>query len=58
MGCVLEAGAHVTVGTKSSDADLCDLIWNDKKVVHKSKTDTLILYDAYGRSVSAMNNGF
>ena len=57
-GCVLEAGAHVTVGTKSSDADLCDLIWNDKKVVHKSKTDTLILYDAYGRSVSAMNNGF
>ena len=56
-GCVLEAGARVTVGTKSSPSGGYDLLWNDKKVVHKSKADTIILYDALGRSVSSLDNG-
>lgn len=55
-GCVLPAGGTLTVGTRSSDGGF-DLLWDDKKVIHKSKTDTLYLYDRYGRIVDAMDNG-
>ena len=55
-GCVLPAGGSVTVGTRSSDGDY-DLLWDDKKVIHKSKTDTITLYDRFGRYVDSMDNG-
>ncbi|MBR1560293.1 MAG: lamin tail domain-containing protein, partial [Clostridia bacterium] len=55
-GYVLPAGGRVTVGTRSSDGGY-DLLWDDKKVVHKSKTDDIALYDAYGRAVDVMSNG-
>ena len=55
-GWVMPAGGTVTVGTRSSDGDF-DLLWDDKKVVHKSKTDTIYLTDPFGRIVDAMDNG-
>lgn len=56
-GYALPAGATVTIGTKSSDDGTFDLLWNDKKVVHKSKRDNLALYDGWGRIIDAMSNG-
>lgn len=56
-GYVLPAGGSVTVGTRSSDGDF-DLLWDDKKVVHKSKSDNFTLYDAFGRAVDTASNGF
>lgn len=56
-GYVLPAGATVVVGTKSSDDGAYDLLWNDKKVVHKSKRDNIELYDGWGRVIDAMSNG-
>ena len=55
-GYILPAGASVTVGTNSSDGGY-DLLWDDKKVVHKSKSDTVTLYDGWGRIVDAASNG-
>lgn len=52
----LAPNGTLTIGTNSSDAPT-DLIWNDKKVVHKSKTDVIALYDANGAIVSEMSNG-
>ena len=56
-GCVLGAGQTLTVGTRSSDGGF-DLMWDDKKVIHKSKRDNIQLYDCYGRVVDAMSNGY
>lgn len=53
---LLPAGGSLVVGTLSSDGGY-DLLWNDKKVIHKSKPDTIYLYDRYGRIVDAMDNG-
>ena len=55
-GTVIPANGTLTVGTRTSDGDY-DLLWNDKKVIHKSKTDTLMLFDAFGRFVDSMDNG-
>ena len=55
-GCTLPSGRSLTVGTRSSDGQY-DLLWNDKKVIHKSKTDHVYLYDRYGRSLDVMDNG-
>lgn len=57
-GFVLRAGTTVTVGTRSSDDGDYDLLWDDKKVVHKSKRDDIALYDGWGRIIDAMSNGF
>ncbi|MBQ6374567.1 MAG: MBL fold metallo-hydrolase [Clostridia bacterium] len=56
-GYALEAGRAVTVGTRSSEAGSYDLLWDDKKVIHPSKRDELILFDPWGRQVDAMDNG-
>lgn len=56
-GYVLRGGARVTVGTNSSDYGDYDLLWDDKKVVHKSKRDNIALYDGWGRVIDAMSNG-
>lgn len=56
-GAFIEANASITIGTNSSDAP-ADLTWDDKKVIHKSKTDVITLYDSNGAIVSEMSNGF
>ena len=56
-GTVLRAGASLTIGTKSSDEGSYDLFWDEKNAIHKSKTDVVTLYDAYGRAVDSATNG-
>lgn len=55
-GTTIAAGSRLILGTNSTDGAF-DLLWNDKKVVHKSKTDLFTLYDANGMTVDAMDNG-
>lgn len=55
-GASIAPGATLTIGTESSDAP-ADLTWPEKKVIHKSKTDVITLYDANGAIVSEMSNG-
>ena len=55
-GIVLFPGVVLTVGTNSTKGDY-DLLWDDKKVVNRKKTDTLYLYDSWGRIVDSKNNG-
>jgi len=55
-GTVLSPGATLTVGTNSTDGNY-DLLWDDKKVINKKKTDTFYLYDDYGRIVDSRDNG-
>jgi len=55
-GTTLSPGATLTVGTNSTDGNY-DLLWDDKKVVNKKKTDTIYLYDDYGRIVDSRDNG-
>ena len=56
-GFVLGAGRTLTVGTRSSDEGSYDLLWDDKKVIHKSKTDDILLFDRWGRCVDNRSNG-
>lgn len=55
-GTTIAAGGRLILGTNSTDGAF-DLLWDDKKVVHKSKTDLFTLYDANGMPVDAMDNG-
>lgn len=55
---VIDGGASLIIGTKTSESERFDLLWDEKKVIHQSKADTIILYDAYGRVVDSMGNGF
>lgn len=55
-GMTIAAGGRLILGTNSTDGAF-DLLWDDKKVVHKSKTDLFTLYDANGMTVDAMDNG-
>lgn len=55
-GTTIAAGGRLILGTHSTDGAF-DLLWDDKKVVHKSKTDLFTLYDANGMTVDAMDNG-
>jgi hypothetical protein len=55
-GASLSPGASLTVGTHSTDGGY-DLLWDDKKVVNNKKTDTIYLYDSYGRVVDSRDNG-
>ncbi|MDO4865340.1 MAG: MBL fold metallo-hydrolase [Clostridia bacterium] len=56
QGAVLEPGAYLAVGTNSTDGDF-DLLWDDKKVVNKKKTDVFSLYDSWGRLLDRRDNG-
>lgn len=56
-GTVIDAGQRLTVGSNSTEQSV-DLRWDDKKVVHKSKTDVIALYDENGMAVSSHSNGF
>ena len=55
-GTTLSPSVTLTVGTNSTDGNY-DLLWDDKKVVNKKKTDTFYLYDDYGRIVDSRDNG-
>ena len=55
-GTTLSPDATLTVGTLSTDGSY-DLLWNEKKVLHKKKKDTICLYDDYGRIVDSRDNG-
>ena len=57
-GYTLPAGSTLTVGTHTSDDGVYDLLWDDKKVIHKSKRDNIALYDGWGRVIDAMSNGY
>ena len=56
-GAAIGPGQRLTIGTKSTKEPF-DLFWDDKKVVHASKTDVITLYAANGMPVSAASNGF
>lgn len=49
-GTILPAGGQLVIGSRSTSVDF-DLLWDDKKVVHKSKEDVFTLYDRYGQAV-------
>ena len=53
----IPAGACVTVGTRSSKGAF-DVLWDEKNAIHNSKSDTITLYDPYGREICAAGNGF
>lgn len=55
-GTRIGSGATLTIGTQSTQAT-CDLLWDDEKVIHRSKTDTITLYAPNGMPVSSMSNG-
>lgn len=56
-GYSLAAGEVVVIGSNSSEGEPFDLLWDDKKVIHASKEDIIMLYDGCGRAVDAMSNG-
>ena len=56
-GTVIEAGQRLVIGTNSTEEEY-DILWDDKKVVHKSKTDVVALYDGNGMMVSSLSNGY
>ena len=56
-GVGIGSGETLVVGSKSSEGIDCDLIWDDKKVVHESKTDRISLCAPNGLEISAMTNG-
>lgn len=56
-GTTIAPGQRLTIGTNTTQ-EAFDLLWDDKKVVHKSKTDVITLYAANGMPVSSADNGF
>ena len=55
-GASVAAGGTLTVGTRSTGGE-CDLVWPDKKVIHRKKSDAIRLYDGWGRLLDRMDNG-
>lgn len=55
-GTILAPGGRLTVGTNSTHGSY-DLLWDDKKVINRKKSDTIMLYDGYGRAVDSRENG-
>ena len=55
-GASLDPGQTLTVGTNTTEGDY-DLLWDDKKVINRKKTDTICLYDDCGRLIDWMGNG-
>lgn len=56
-GVTLAPGETLTLGTNTSREGY-DLLWDDKKVIHQSKTDVITLYAPNGLPVSEMDNGY
>jgi len=55
-GTSLAPGESLIVGAADTDGNY-DLLWDEKKVVHKKKTDIITLYDPYGRVLDSRDNG-
>ncbi len=55
-GTILASGETITIGSNSTEDDV-DLTWDDKKVIHRKKTDVITLYSESGVAVSGMDNG-
>lgn len=55
-GFTIAKGQRVTIGTNTSKGAY-DLLWDDKKVIHRKKTDNIALYDRWGRAVDSRSNG-
>ncbi|MBQ3080714.1 MAG: MBL fold metallo-hydrolase [Clostridia bacterium] len=56
-GTVIPKGETI-IGTKTSDKNAYDILWDDKNVIHNSKTDEIYLLDPYGRTVGMSTNGY
>jgi len=56
-GTVLEGKERLVIGTNTTNEHF-HILWDDKKVIHKSKTDLITLYDGNGMMVSSMSNGY
>ncbi|MBR6766389.1 MAG: lamin tail domain-containing protein, partial [Clostridia bacterium] len=57
-GCTMPPESRLVIGTESSEDEDADIIWPEKKVINKSKTDVITLYDRYGRAVDSLSNGY
>ena len=55
-GSVLSPGGRLIVGTNTTEGSF-DLLWDDKKVINRKKSDVIFLYDRYGRIVDSRDNG-
>lgn len=55
---IIQGGSTLIIGTESSEDDDYHLLWPDKKVINKSKTDVITLYDRYGRAIDSLSNGY
>lgn len=56
-GTHIGSGATLTIGTNSTEGNF-DLLWDDEKVIHRSKADTITLYSPNGLPISSMSNGY
>lgn len=55
-GTALRPGESLTVGGPSAGSD-ADLLWDEKKIINRKKTDIVYLYDRHGVLVSEADNG-
>lgn len=55
-GTTLEPGATLTVGARDAEGGY-DLLWDEKKVLRKKKSDTVCLYDGWGRLLDRAESG-
>lgn len=55
-GASVDPGQTITVGTNSTKGSY-DVLWPDKKVINKKKTDAIRLYDSVGRLIDRVENG-
>ncbi len=55
-GTVLKAEGKITIGSNKTPSGTYDVLWDEKSVIHKSKPDEIILYDAFGRVVASLSS--
>ena len=58
QGVSIPGGSTLIIGTESSEDSDHHILWPDKKVINKSKTDVITLYDRYGKTVDSLSNGY
>lgn len=55
-GTTLAPGATLTVGARDAEGGY-DLLWDEKKVLRKKKSDVVCLYDGWGRLLDRADSG-
>lgn len=55
-GASIEPDGTLVIGTNSTEGGY-DVLWDDKKVVHRKKSDVIYLYDSWGRIIDSLDNG-